>query len=78
MSKQCSIIKGSLVNMDNKFNKVFSFFSLLNPEFLRLDNITTQVLLDSYSEIVVSDTSIKNQIATSISYIYSHDCCGNH
>jgi len=80
--------------MDNKFNKVFSFFFLLNSEFLpgnrlidifpnhfyfylidrsnnqniksyikRLNNITIQVLLDSYSVVVVSDTSVKNQVA---------------
>ena len=30
---QCRLIKGHLVNMDNRFNKVFSFFDSLNPEF---------------------------------------------
>ena len=38
-----------------------------------LDNITIQILLDPHSVVVVSDASIKNQVATSISHIYSHD-----
>jgi len=38
-----------------------------------LDNITIQVSSNSHSVVVVSDASIKNQVATSISHIYSHD-----
>ena len=38
-----------------------------------LDNITIQVLLNPYSAVVVSDASIKNQVATSISHIHSHN-----
>ena len=30
---QCGLIKDHLVNMDNRFNKVFSFFDPLNPKF---------------------------------------------
>jgi len=33
MSKQCSIIKGSLVDMDNRCNKIFFFFSSFNCKF---------------------------------------------
>jgi len=38
-----------------------------------LDNINIQVLLDLHSAVVVSDTSIKNQVATFISHIHSHN-----
>jgi len=38
-----------------------------------LDNITIQALLDSHSVVIVSDASIKNQVATFISYIHNHD-----
>ena len=34
MPRQCAIIKGSIVDMDNRFNKVFLSFSLFNYEFL--------------------------------------------
>ena len=30
---QCGLIKGHLVDMDNKFNEVFPSFNPLNPEF---------------------------------------------
>jgi len=104
MPKQQSSIKGSIVDMDDKFNKVFPSFFPFNHEFslenrlidvfpncfsfhpsnrsnnqdiksrLRhLDNITIQVSLDPHSAVVVYDTSIKNQVATSISHIHSHN-----
>ena len=38
-----------------------------------LNNITIQASLDSLSVVVVIDASIKNQIATSILHIHSHD-----
>jgi len=38
-----------------------------------LDNITIQVSSNSHSVVVVSDASIKNQVATSISHIHSYD-----
>ena len=31
--RQCGLIKGHLVNMENWFNEVFPFFDLLNPKF---------------------------------------------
>jgi len=102
--RQCSIIKGSLVNMDNRFNKVFPSFSPFNYEFSpgnrlinifsncfsfhslnekskqdvknhlqNLDNITIQASSDPLSMIVVTDTSIKNQIAMLIAYIHRSD-----
>jgi len=30
---QCGLIKGHIINMDNRFNKVFPLFDSLNPEF---------------------------------------------
>jgi len=90
--------------MNNKYNKIFFFFSPFNCKFSLenrlidvfpnhflfhilnrknnhdikshlqyLDNITIQVLSNSLLIVVVMDANIKNQIATSISYIYSHD-----
>ena len=38
-----------------------------------LDNITIQALLDPHSAVVISNISIKNQVATFISHILSHD-----
>ena len=38
-----------------------------------LDNITIQTLLDSHLVVVISDGSIKNQVTTFISHIYSHN-----
>ena len=90
--------------MDNRFNKVFLFFSPFNYEFLlenklidiffnhfsfhylnrksnhniksyllKLNSITLQVSSDSHSIIVVTNTSIKNQIATLISHVHIHN-----
>ena len=39
----------------------------------KLDNITFRVLLNTYSSIVVSNTSIKNHIVTFILYIHLHN-----
>ena len=102
--RQHSIIKDSLVDMDNRCNKIFPSFSSSNYEFsLRnrlidifpncfsfhalnrknnhdiksylqcLNNITIQVSSDPLSVVVVMDTSIKNQVAISISHINSHN-----
>ena len=38
-----------------------------------LDNITINTFSDLYSSIIISNTSIRNNIAISISYIYSYD-----
>jgi len=45
---QCSKIKGSIVDMNNRFNEVFSFFNSLNSEFApgaRLINIFSSYFL---------------------------------
>ena len=98
------IIKGSLVNMNNRCNKIFSSFSSFNCEFSLgnrliyvfpnrfsfyslsrknnhdiksylwcLDNINIQALSDPLSVVVVTNVSINNQVATSISHIHSHN-----
>jgi len=103
-SKQWLKIKGPVVNMNNRFNKVFSSFDPFNKEFtpdhhlidifsncfsfhtsskqsdknLRayiwfLNNITFTSSLDLLITLVVSNASIKNQVATSISYIHVHN-----
>ena len=54
----------------------FSFYPhLLNikKHIKNLDEITFRALSDPFSTIVVLDTSIKNQVATSISHIHSFD-----
>ena len=102
--KQWLKIKGSIVNIDNRFNELLPFFDPFNKEFtlghhlinifsnhfsfhtlskksnknLRvhiwsLDNISFTFSLDSLITLVVSDASIKNQVATSISYVYVHN-----
>jgi len=98
------MIKGLIVNIDNRFNEVFPSFDLLNKEFslsshlinifhnlflfhcfnkqsnqgiksyiCLLDNIAIKSLSDPSYALVVSDTSIKNNVATFISHIYVHD-----
>ena len=86
--------------MDNRCNKLFSFFSAFDKEFnpgnwiidsfpdqfsfhlhssnvknhiKNLDDITFRALSNPSSSIIVSDVSIKNHVAMSISYIYSYD-----
>ena len=39
----------------------------------KLDNLILQVLNNPKTAIVVSDMSIKNQVATSIAHIYIHN-----
>jgi len=104
MHKQQLIVKGPLVDMDNRCNKNFPFFSPFNSEFSlgnrlidvfpnhflfhslnrksnhdvksylhHLDSITLQASLDPQLVVVVTDASIKNQIATSILHINIHD-----
>ena len=102
--KQCGLIKGHIVNMENQFNKVFPSFDPINPEFFPgnkiIDthanhfsfhffnkhisyNIKSQIqelnkiALESSnvlsSVLVVTDASIKNNIAMSIAHIYICD-----
>jgi len=57
------------------FSDRFSFY-LYSPNIKKhmekLDNITFRALSNTYSSIIVSNTSIKNHIAISILYIYLH------
>ena len=101
---QRSKVKGTVIDMDNRFNEVFSVFNPLNKEFsprsriidmfsncfsfhlfkrsnnksfksclLFLNNLTISSLLDSSYTLVVTDTSIKNNIATTIAHIHIHN-----
>ena len=98
------MIKGLIVSMDNRFNKVFPSFDLFNKEFSLgshlivifhshflfhcsnkqsdqgikshihlLNNITIKSLSDLSYALVVSDASIKNNVAISISHVHVHD-----
>ena len=54
----------------------FSFyphFSDIKKHFKKLEEITLRASSDPFSTIIVLDMSIKNQVATSISHIYSFD-----
>ena len=104
MSKQYLKIKGSTVDIDNKFNEIILFFSLFDHKFLpgnklidifpnkfsfhsldrksknniksylhNLENISLQSLLNLYIAIVILDTSIKNNVTTSIAYIHIYN-----
>ena len=58
------------------FSDCFSFHSHssnTNKHIEKLDDIVFRALSNSFSSIVVSDTSIKNYVATSISHIHSYD-----
>jgi len=94
-------IRNTVVNINNRFNEVFSAFNSLNREFslglriinsftnhfsfhsfkkssgeflksylLLLNDLMISSLLNFFYALIVTDTSIKNNIATSITYIY--------
>ena len=44
IKRQCEIIKGLIVDMDNQYNEIFSSFDPLNPEFA-----PEQRIIDSFS-----------------------------
>jgi len=99
-SRQRSLIKGHLVDSNNKVYGIFSSFSSLHPEFFpgsriidnfpdcfsfnlfnkkekndtirfqQLDNLVLELSSSLSTAIVVMDTSIKNNIAPSISYVH--------
>ena len=102
--RQWIIIKGSIVDIDNRFNEVFPSFSPFNYEFssgnrlidifpnyfsfhslnrkseynvkshlLKLNNITLHMSSDPHLVVVVTDVSIKNQVAMFISHVHIHD-----
>ena len=101
---QCGLIKGHLVNMDNRFNEVFPSFDLLNPEFKpdnriincfsdhfsfhlfsknndplfknhsqQLDNLAIESSNTPSNTLMVIDTSIKNNVTSSIAHIHVHN-----
>ena len=64
----------------NIFPSNFSFYPLnrknnnnTKSHLFKLNNLTLLASSDSWSVIVVIDTSIKSQVATSISHVHSHD-----
>ena len=98
--KQRLHLKSMLIDVDNRYNKLFLSFSFFNEEFKprnclidsfsdwfyfyscspnikkhieKLDNIIFRVLSNSSSSIIVSDVSIKNHVAMSISHIHSYN-----
>ena len=102
--KQWLLLKESIVDANNRLNRVFpsfdpfsskfspgnrlivvfsSYFSFhsmnrrneesIKPYICELDEITFQASSDPKTAVVVSDISIKNQVTTSITYIYIHD-----
>ena len=95
------MIKGSVIDMDNRFNEVFPFFDSLNlklslgyriinsfsSHFLfhsfnkcsnnslilcshKLDEIAIASLENLLHTLVITDTSIKNNMAISISHVH--------
>jgi len=99
--RQCSLIKGHMVDMKNHFNKVFPSFDPINPEFYpgnriinthtncfsfhlfnkhishnikshiqELDKIAIESSDDPSSILIITDTSIKNNVAISITHIH--------
>ena len=76
--KQQQKIKSSIVNTKNWLNKVYSFFDKLykdtevkNAYIHTLNKIFDNSLSNANTILVVSNTSIKNSIITSISHIHS-------
>jgi len=98
------MIKGPIVDIDNRFNKVFFLFDLFNKKFslgscfidifhshfsfyysnkqsnqyikshiCLFNNIAIKSSSDFSYALVVSDISIKNNIATFISHVHVHD-----
>jgi len=60
----------------DSFSDQFSFHSQIQDiknHLRNLDNTTINTSSDLYSSIIISDTSIRNNIAVSISHIHSHD-----
>ena len=101
---QRKLIKDPIIDMDNRFNKVFSSFDPHNQEFspgsriidtfsswfsfhsfnkhsknnltlqsYQLDDLLIVASLDPSYALVITDTSIKNNVATSITHIYIYN-----
>ena len=101
--RQWLLIKGPIVDANNRLNRLFPSFNPFSSKFssedrlidifscfsfhsvnrrskegikvhiFKLNNITFQASTDSKAVVVVSDTSIKNQVATAMTHIYTHD-----
>ena len=102
--QQQGLIKGHIIDIDNRFNKVFPSFDLINPEFQPgnriINNFSNRVSFHLFSKhnnltfkncfqqlntlaiessntptnaLVVTDASVKNNIAVSIVHIHVHD-----
>jgi len=102
--QQHSLIKGHIVDMDNRFNEVFPSFNPTNPEFQlsnriidsfsncfsfhlsskssdhsfksciqQLDALAIEFSNSPTNALVVTDTSIKNNVASSIAHIHIHN-----
>ena len=101
---QQGLIKGHIVNMDNRFNEVFPSFDPINPKFQPgnriINNFSNYVSFYLFSKhnnhtfkkciqqlnalaiksfnsptntLVVTDASVKNNVAMSIVHIYVHN-----
>ena len=100
---QCTLIKESVVNIDNQYNEVFSSFNPLHSELLsgnkvidtfsdqfsfhpvskcknnlkdwiqKLDNLAIELSEVSTQALVITDASVKNNVAISISHVHIHD-----
>ena len=60
----------------DSFSDYFSFHFQtqdVKNHLCNLDNITINMSSDLYSSIIISNASIRNNVATSILHIYSHD-----
>ena len=104
MPRQRLLLKGLIVDANNRLNGISSFFDSLSNEFFpsdrlidiftshilfhstnrrnkksrkmyiqKLNKITFEAFLDSKTAVIVSDTSIKNQVTTSIVHIYTYN-----
>ena len=64
MSRQCAIIKDSIVDIDNRFSEVFLFFSLFNYEF-SLENRLIDIFSNHFSSHSLnrkSDYNVKSYL----------------
>ena len=98
--KQRLQLKSPLINVDDKYNQFFLFFSFFNKKFKsrnrlidlfsdrfsfhfhssntkkhieKLDEIVLRASSNSFSTIIMSDTSIKNHVTTLISHIHFYN-----
>ena len=101
--QQC-LLKGHIVNMNNRFNKVFSAFDLINPKLQpgnrvintfsnhfsfytfsrkndpsfkshlqQLNALAIESSTSLSTALVITDMSVKNNVASSIAHIHAHN-----